>query len=64
MRQEIIIQGHVVGYIEKDSQRALLTQEAPSSILDELLETGYAVCLIKSSQHNCVGFPACQTMGA
>lgn len=49
MRQEIIIQGYVVGYIEKDSQRAFLTQEAPSSILDELLENGYAICVAKDS---------------
>ena len=62
--EEIIIQGQTVGYVVKDEQRAFLTQEAPSSILDELLETGYAVCLTKGSQHNCVGFPACQTMGA
>lgn len=47
MRQEIIIQGYVVGYIEKDSQRAFLEKEAPSSILEDLLDAGYAVCIAR-----------------
>lgn len=55
MREEIIIQGNVIGYIEKDNQRAFLTEEAPSSILDELLETGYAVCVERQNRHRCVG---------
>ena len=45
MREEIIIQGQTVGYIMKDEQRAFLEKDAPSSLLDDLLEAGYAVCL-------------------
>lgn len=45
MKEEIIIQGLSVGYIVKDEQRAFLTKEAPSSIVDELIDNGYAVCI-------------------
>ena len=45
MREEIVIQGHVVGYIVEEESRAFLEKEAPSSILDDLLEAGYAVCI-------------------
>ena len=45
MREEIVIQGHVVGYIVKEESRAFLEKEAPSSILDDLLAAGYAVCI-------------------
>ena len=45
MREEIIIQGHVVGYIVEEESRAFLEKEAPSSILEDLLDAGYAVCI-------------------
>ena len=45
MREEIIIQGQTVGYIVKDEQRAFLEKDAPSSVLEELLDAGYAVCI-------------------
>ena len=45
MREEIVIQGHVVGYIVEEESRAFLEKEAPSAILDDLLEAGYAVCI-------------------
>lgn len=45
MKEEIIIQGLSVGYIEREKQRAFLTKEAPSSIVDELIDNGYAVCI-------------------
>ena len=43
--EEIIIQGQTVGYIVKDEQRAFLEKDAPSSVLEELLDAGYAVCI-------------------
>lgn len=45
MREDIIIQGHEVGYLIRDEQRAFLEKDAPSSVLEELLDAGYAVCI-------------------
>ena len=45
MREEIIVQGQPLGYMDKDELRAFLTEDAPASILDDLLDAGYAVCI-------------------
>ena len=45
MKEEIIIQGLTVGYLIRDERRAYLGKDAPSFILDDLLDAGYAVCI-------------------
>ena len=45
MREYIIIQGLTVGYRISARMEAFLNREAPSSLIEELLADGYAVCI-------------------